>query len=304
VDPGPTAWTAGNATGFVYRFITSEDDTTCGAPCSPSVDRLRLTVAITVNSPHNPLKAIVASTIVIDPSAVPNGGGTPTNPVQTSASTSIGASTGTTYYFTDTPVGTTYAAPSANHAVRDTVTATGVPDQLSTATPGTPSDGSQFARTYSTDVAPDSDNGLGITGSATCTGTTKQTGHMWATPVLNASAAVTATGNAALTLPTSNPGSESTGRLCVSVYRLVLNGSNQATTSTLLGAYTYTIPEWPQETATIAFPFRYLATGTTSSLAAGSRLGVKLSVDSGYIPKLAMVYDHPNFQGSVQLETQ
>ncbi len=305
VDPGPTAWTAGNATGFVYRFITSEDDTTCGAPCTPSVDRLRITVAVTVNSPHNPLNALVASTVVIDPTAVPNGATAPTNPVQSTAGTSIGAATGTTYYFTDTAIGATYAAPGSNHAVRDTVTAAGVPDQLRTTTPAVPGDGSTIARTYSTDVAPDTDNGLGIDGSSSCAGTTRQTAHVWATPVLSTTAAVTATGNAALTLPTSNPSAtESSGRICIGVYDMTLNGSNQATASTLLGAYTYTLPKWSQETNTIAFPFRYLVSGATASIAANHRLGVRLSVDSAYVAKLAMVYDHPNFPANVQLETQ
>lgn len=304
VDPAPTAWTAGNATGYVYRFITAEDDTTCGASCTSAVDRLRITVAVTVSSPHNPINALVASTVVIDPTAVPNGSAAPTNPVQTTAGTSIGAATGTTYYLTDTPVGATYAAPMANHAVRDTVTATGVPDQLQTATPSPPGDGSLVARSYSTDVEPDSDGGLGINGSSACGGATKQTAHVWVTPVLNATAAVTATGNAAITMPTSNPGDESAGKLCIGVYNIALNASNQATTSTLLGTYTYTLPEWPRETSTISFPFRYLATGTTTSLAAGRRLGVRLTVDSAYIGKLALVYDHPNFAGSVQLETQ
>lgn len=305
VDPGPTAWTAGNATGFVYRYITTDDDSLCGAPCAPSVDRLRITVAVTVSSPHNPINALVASTLVIDPNAIPNGGTTPTNPVQTTAGASIGAATGTTYYFTDTPVGATYAAPSVSHAVRDTVTATGVPDQLQTATPAVPADGSLVARSYSTDIPPGPDGGLGITGSATCSGVTKQTAHLWVTPVLNAGAAVTATGNAAITLATASwAGIESPGKICIGIYNIALNGSNQATTSTLLGSHSYSLGEWPTATETIAFPFRYLASGTTSSLAAGRRLGVRLSVDSSTIAGMTVVYDHPSFNASVQLETQ
>ena len=305
VDPGPTAWTAGNASGYIYRYVTSEDDTTCGAPCTPAVDRLRITVAVTVSSPHNPINALVASTLVIDPTARPNGTTAPTNPVQTSAGTAIGAATGTTYYFTDTPVGATYAAPSAGHAVRDTVTATGVPDQLRTTTPSAPGSGAVVAQSYSTDIAPGANGGLGLTGSSTCTGTTKQTAHVWATPVLNASTAVTATGNAAITLPTSTwSAAETSGKVCIKVYDLILNGSNQATTSTLLGTYTYTIPEWPADTETIAFPFRYLASGSTTSIAATHRLGVRLTVDSANSSGLSFVYDHPNFAASVQLETQ
>ena len=305
VDPGPTAWTAGNATGYVYRFITTEDDTACGAPCTPSVDRLRITVAVTVSSPHNPINALVASTVVIDPSARPNGAAAPTNPVSTTAGTTIGAATGTTYYFTDTAVGSSYAAPSSNHAARDTVTASGVPDQLRTATPSAPGDGSGTTREYSTDVYQPDDGGLGITGSASCAGGTRQTAHLWATPVLNASAAVTATGNAALSIPTSSyDENASPGRICVKVYDLVLDAGNHPTSATLLGTYTYTLPIWPTHTDLLSFPFRYLVSGATSTIAAGHRLGVQLTVDSAYSTGLAFTYDHPSFLGAVQLETQ
>lgn len=305
VDPGPTAWTAGNASGFVYRYITTEDDTTCGAPCTPAVDRLRITVAVTVNSPHNPINALVASTTVIDPTARPNNAAAPTNPVSTTAGTTIGAATGTTYYFTDTAVGAPYAAPSSSHAARDTVTATGVPDQLQTATPAVPGSGSTTARNYSTDVYQAPDGGLGIDGSTSCGGTTRQTAHEWVTPILNASTALTATGNAAITIPTSTYDAAATsGKVCVSVYSVVLNASNQATTHTLLGTYTYTLPLWPPTTDLLAFPFRYLTTGTTTSLPAGRRLGVRITVDSAYSSGLAFTYDHPSFAGAVQLETQ
>ena len=305
VDPGPTAWTAGNATGFIYRFVTTEDDTACGSPCTPAIDRLRVTVAVTVSSPHNPLNAVVASTTVIDPTARPNGAAAPTNPVSTTAGTTIGAATGTTYYFTDTAVGATYSAPSSNHAVRDTITASGVPDQLTTTTPSSPSSGSSITRVYSTDVNQPPDGGLGIDGSASCAGTTRQTAHVWVTPVLNASAAVTATGNAALSLPTSTySGATTAGTVCLGIYDMLLNGSNQATTTTSLGTYSYTLPQWPATTDVLAFGFRYRATGSTASIAAGHRLGVRLTVDSAISSGLAFTYDHPNFLGLVQLETQ
>jgi type II secretory pathway pseudopilin PulG len=306
VDPGPTAWSAGNASGSIYRFVTNDDDTTCGSPCTPATDRKRVTVAVTVSAPNNPLRAIVMSTLVIDPTATPNGTTAPTNPVASTAGNSIGAATGTTYYFTDTPAGATYAAPSSSHTTHDTITGTGVPDQLQLAIPSAPADGSQTPRTYSTDVDPGSAGGLGITGSATCSGATATTAHEWVTPVINASAAKTATGNAGLTLPTASWDHVVTpATLCVRVYDVVLNAStNKYTSNTLLGSYTFAQPIWPADPDTIAFPFRYLASGATASLAAGHRLGVRLTVDSSMSAGLTAIYDHPTFPGSVQLETQ
>ena len=183
--------------------------------------------------------AIVSSSIVIDPTAAPTNATQNANPVTSTGGTSIGASTGTTYYFSDTPTGGTYAAPSANHATRNTIGASGVPDQLRTTVPLTPGSGSATAVSYSTDVPPQSEGGLGLSSSASCAGGSATTAHRWVTPVINSSAAVTATGNAALSMPTSvlsaNAGQNKPGKLCIKVYSATLNGSNQVSSSTLLG---------------------------------------------------------------------
>ena len=68
------------------------------------------------------------------------------------------------------------------------------------------------------------------------------TAHRWVTPVINSSAAVTATGNAALSMPTSvlsaNAGQGKPGKLCIKVYSATLNGSNQVSSSTAARART------------------------------------------------------------------
>ena len=308
VNPGPETWTYGSASGSVYRYVTSSQDTLCGASCTTGTDHVRVTVAVTVNGPNAPKVALVSSTIVVDPSAAPTNATQNVNPVVSTGGTSIGENTGTTYYFTDTPTGTSYAAPAAAHATHDTVGASGVPDALQTTSPLNPGSGSPTAVSYSTDVPPRSDGGLGLTASATCSGTTATTSHRWATPVLNASSSVTATGNAALTMPTSlldaDAVSGAPGKLCISVYSVALNGSDQVSSSTLLGSKSYQLNDWPETTELISFPFRYLATGTTTSLAAGRRLMVELTADSASSTGLALIYDHPNFPASIQLETQ
>jgi hypothetical protein len=310
VSPGPEAWTYGSASGYIYRFITSSHDSLCGSACpAGGTDHIRITVAVTVDAPNGPIQAVVSSSVVVDPAAAPANATQNANPVVSTGGNSIGASTGTTYYFTDTPTGATYSAPSTPHAARNTIGASGVPDQLRVTAPSMPSDLSPTAISYSTDVPPLGDGGLGLASSGTCSGGSTTTAHRWVTPVLNASASVTATGNAAMSMPTSvlpadvNQGKP--GKLCISVYSAALNGSNQVTSSTLLGSFSQQLADWPDATELIAFPFRYLPDGTTASIAAGRRLMVQLTVDNASsLAGVALVYDHPNFPASIQLETQ
>jgi hypothetical protein len=309
VSPGPDAWTYGSASGYIYRFITSSHDDLCGAACPAGTDHIRVTVAVTVNAPNGPTTAVVSSSVVVDPAAAPANATQNANPVVSTGGTSIGASTGTTYYLTDTPTGGTYAAPTTPHAARNTIGASGVPDQLRVTVPLMPDSLSPTAISYSTDVPPQAEGGLGLASSTNCAGGSATTAHRWATPVLNASAAVTATGNAAMSIPTSvlpaNVGQGKPGKLCINIYSAALNGSNQVSSSALLGSYFQQLADWPDATELIAFPFRYLADGTTASIAAGRRLMVELTVDNASsLAGVALVYDHPNFPASIQLETQ
>lgn len=308
VASAPSTWSYGNVSGQVHRYVTYSHDALCGSACpNGSVDHKRVTVAVTVNAPDAPKAAIVISTIVIDPAAAPANATQNANPVASTGGNSIGAATGTTYYLTDTPAGTTYAAPSNNHAAHDTVGASGVPDQLRTSAPDPPLSGQPAAYLYATDVGGGSDGGRGIEGSSGCAGTNRKQAQVWVTPALSAGSAVTATGNAAFSLPTSalNPGAVQVGgRLCIDIYDVSLNGSNQVASSTHLGSFSYALPQWPQSTELVAVPFRYMPTGTTASIAPGRRLAVRMAADAAVSSGLVIVYDHPNFPGYVQLETQ
>ena len=308
VNPGPENWTYGTASGQVFRYVTSSHDDACGSACpAGTIDHVRVTIAVTINGPNAPKVALVSSTVLIDPAAAPANATQNANPVVSTGGNSISA-TASTYYFSDTPWGQSYAAPASAHSTRDTVGVTGVPDQLRTETPSPPGSGAQTALSYSTDVPPRADGGLGLAASAGCNGTTSTTSHRWVTPVINASAVVTATGNAALSMPTSlldaDVAAGAPGRLCVSIYSVTLNASNQVSSSTLLGSDDYQLADWPETTEMISYAFRYLPANTTSSIAAGRRLMVEIKAHGGYSTGLALVYDHPNFPASIQLETQ
>ncbi|CAB4868232.1 unannotated protein [freshwater metagenome] len=309
VTSGPQTWSTGIASGKIYRYVTCSyaDATTTGDCNGKKAEFLRVTVAATIDGSDAPKNAIVASTIVVDPTAAPSYVGTSSNPVSSTTGSTIGAATGTTYYLTDSPVGATYAAPVTDHATRDTISATGVPDQLRTAVPAAPASGSLLPPSYSTDASPGADGGLSIVGTTNCTGTGVTQTHQWATPVLNAAAAVTATGNAALSLPSRslNPSVAAPGgHLCIDIYSAALAANNTVSSSTLLGTYHYDLPNWPATTDLVTFPFRYLATNTTASIAAGRRLIVRMRTDSDNGNGIIAVYDHPNYPGSIQLETK
>ena len=164
------------------------------------------------------------------------------------------------------------------------------------------------AYSYSTDSPPLTDGGLGLASSASCNGTTATTAHRWVTPVINSSAAVTATGNAALSMPTSllsgNVAAGAPGRLCINVYSTTLNGSNQASGSSLLGSYTYQLADWPEKHGVHLVPVPRTWRPARLEPRAGKRLMVELTTDSAYSLGMALVYDHPNFPASIQLETQ
>ena len=265
-------------------------------------------MAVTINGPNAPKAAIVSSTVVIDPAAAPSNATQNVNPVTSTGGSSIGESTGTTYYLTDTPEGQSYAAPSSAHTAHDTVNGSGVPDQLRTDSPGVPASGSPTAVSYSTDspaadgrrpgprrqlllqrIVVDDGAPLGHAGAQRVERRHRdgQRGDV--------DADIAARGERRRRSP---------GRMCVRIYSVSLNGSNQVSSETLLGSFAYQLDAWPESTELISFPFRYLATGTTASLAAGKRLMAELTSDSAYSEGLALVYDHPNFPASIQLETQ
>jgi type II secretory pathway pseudopilin PulG len=66
VAPGPTAWTSGDASGQIYRFVTWVNDTCTGA-CSSTTDFKRITVMVTQTNQDGPQKPLLVSTLVSDP---------------------------------------------------------------------------------------------------------------------------------------------------------------------------------------------------------------------------------------------
>ena len=66
IAPGPTAWTSGEASGNIYRYVTWVNDTCTGA-CSSTTDFKRVTVMVTQNNQDGPEKPLLVSTLVSDP---------------------------------------------------------------------------------------------------------------------------------------------------------------------------------------------------------------------------------------------
>jgi prepilin-type N-terminal cleavage/methylation domain-containing protein len=314
VSPGPDNWSAEGVQGKIYRFITCGDDdrdeTTAGR-CSTGKNK-RVTVAVTVTSANAP-QPVVASTTMTDPEALPPGGqaGINPNPPQ-----SVPNATTTTYYPYDTGPVTSAITSRQNitgdHATHATAAATwgaSFPDLMGTAAPPnpfTPPAVPPFYK-YSTDVSTSSADypgGVVVRRSATaCSGGDSTRAHLWVTPPFESPQSVD--GNAAASLWTQTvAGAASLGKICVTVYRLTLTTTGAVSgTPTTLGSVSFTLARWPSSPQLVSFPFRFLATGTTSPVASGDRIGFRVTVDASGTADLAMLYDHPDYATSFQLET-
>ena len=280
VNPGPEAWTYGSASGFVYRYITSSHDDACPAPRArrhhrPPADHRR-------RDDHRTERPEVRDRQLVDRGR-PVGGADGRD-----AERQPGHVDGRLF---DRRLHRDHLLLH-RHAGRRHLRGTlgqphgaqhdrllGVPD--SRRVPATPGSGQVTAYSYSTDSPPLTDGGLGLASSASCNGTTATTAHRWVTPVINSSAAVTATGNAALSMPTSllsgNVAAGAPGQALHQHLQHDAERLNQAPAARCSAPTPTSSRTGPKRTEFISFPFRYLATGTTTSLAAGKRLMVELT---------------------------
>ena len=68
LSAAPTTWSDGRLSGKIYRYVTSVDDTACGAACPGTADFRRVTVAITEDHDRR-RQPVLVSTLVTDPAA-------------------------------------------------------------------------------------------------------------------------------------------------------------------------------------------------------------------------------------------
>jgi Tfp pilus assembly protein PilV len=282
-------WTDGHFSGEIFDFITSTSDPNCssGSICPATSDYKRVTVIVTVNGAAHPAQPLLTSTIIADPDAIPVGAPSNSNqnPLQDPSTQCGGRScnqalngTASDYYLTDSPYSSpSYSAPTASHALHQTLTSCGsncnaAPDQLITTVP--PSSASS-PLCYSNDLgcAPANGYPTGLllkhpnSDSSSCgsppVDNTKS--HAWVTAPIpgGTSLALTGAGGMTLYLESGN-GSPVNAVVCASFFSLP--NSQLGTSTTLLP------PNATQIGGTVSTNAR-VGAGVPTPVSAGFNLG-------------------------------
>lgn len=320
------SWSDGSSSGTIYTFVTWVTDSRCGGGCPTSRNYKRITVAATLDSGGPPVAPVYIASIVSDPHATPlgkvvNGQSNPladpqikctdqSTGTQSDCTQSVGSSSLSQWYLTDTAANGTYAVPSASHAPHPTVacaagTSSGcpMPDLLSP-TPTPAADPVQALYDYATGVSAAGgypggrllrrDVGCSSTPSADNT-----KGAQWVTAPLTAPLVLTGQGGMSLTTQTLN-GATASATICLGLY----DGTSltNLSTTTPLGVLSYTLASWPTEPTPVSFTFDFVSGGTVT-VPAGHRVLARLWVAPSSGADIALLYDHPDFSSMLQLSS-
>jgi hypothetical protein len=339
VQPGPETWTdpKSGVTGKLYRFVTWVNDTKCGPDpatlCPGSQDYKRITIALTVDGNGGPKKPILVSSIASDPAASPTGAVVDghQNPLTdpstkcldgsgalVECSGSIGPGIAKTWFLYDTPASfTTRQDITGNHATHATVAPTGTctaltttgcptPDLMGVGPPPSP-DPLPALFKYSSEQSGTYPGGRVLRRDSTCSGTPtsidNSKGELWATDPVTA--ATTFTGDGALTLFTQTlGGATAQAQLCLAFYDVPNSILNMiASPPTEIGRASYSPTTWPSSPTAISFPFDFRGANGPIVVPAGDRLGVRAWPASTSGADIAVIYDHPSYISSLQLNT-
>ena len=332
-DGSTSTWSAGSLSGKVYTFVTWHYDSVCGtgttALCSSSQDYKRVTVMVTLNHATHPSKPVMASTIVADPKAAPNGytSGT-TNPLRSPDSkcldpsgaqiscTGFNNGTPVTYFLTDTPYSSSYQPPATGNNDHCTILALlGCPktDQLITSVPTT---GGTAPPCFSLDIGCLTGGGLDLPHPSTDAGScgsppsNNAKAHSWVAPAVPVGSTVNLTGAGGMTAYLQSASSVNvSAKLCLAVY-IVPTGLLGSLTGSLLGTTQVgaTVTADVQASAgvptPVSFQFNLGSAAQLSSTVLNQvriQLVVWLAASAG--TDVALVYDHPQFASQVELIT-
>jgi prepilin-type N-terminal cleavage/methylation domain-containing protein len=336
VSPAPTPWTDGRLSGQLYRFVTWVDDPGCAELlCPGSRDYKRITVAVTIDGDAAPNRPILLSSLASDPDSGPLEGVTDgvanvlespdtqclEGGVWVECAGSTLANT-TTWFAYDTPAPSSDVRQSitGDHplhrtvALLDTLTCNALittgcpePDLLGQAPPPAPPEGDPLPALfdYSTDLTGGRIGGRALIRDVSCASTPSADntkGHMWVTPPLDDP--MTLTGNGGITLHTQTIDGVTAGAtLCVRVYDVPNSLLNLiALPPTPLGdAAAYALGSWPATASPVSFNFDVLTSNVT--VPAGHRVGLRIWAAGSSGADLAVIYDHPSYPSSVQLNS-
>lgn len=322
VAAAASSWQDGRLSGKVYRYVTEVDDPSCDElTLCPGTDFKRVTVAVTVDNNEGPEKPILISAIVAPPDAAPtgevvDGDANPLSSPDTKCDqggtlvscTNTIEGTVRSYYLYDTPATEPEREEvSASHSSHATVAPSGtctssvtsgcpVPDLMGGSPP--PASGTTPPLySYSTEITGGTWPGgtvirrdTGCEGTPTTSDNTK--GHLWVTAPL--SAPMTLTGEAALSLSTATfNGVSAAVKLCVRFYNVPGSIANLVDNPpTAIGSDSHSQSTWPTSANTVSFAMDFRAEEPDYTIPTGSRLGVRIWVDSSASADIAAIYDH------------
>lgn len=336
VAPGPVAFTNGDVSGKVYRYVVWRNDEKCPeASCPGKQDYKQIVVAVKLTKGGNESGErgyYEVQSAFIDPTK-----NSESNPAPGPEGSVV---TAQQFYLTDTPCspsGTTVRQEiTANHLLHNTMgtcasgpqtgTTLGAPDALVLGSPPDPEPENpanppeyDYSNDFYLDTSPDAGTGVQIRKDDTngChyvpTGTTHPESqvHRWVTDPMAASFAMT--GKVTLQFySVSLNHSTAPGKVCVYLFKRHETGSPPVATDTLLtntlggtAYWTYSPPgawpyaAWERIRLTMAF------NGAPYTIPAGDRLGVALSVERAgtAAEALSFMYDHPSYPARIEVDT-
>jgi type II secretory pathway pseudopilin PulG len=300
------SWSAGDASGTVYRFITQEPagTTGCGQICPK-----RVTVGATYQF-AGALHSVVLTTLVADPQQATADEITPptTKPAQCPC--------WSTLFLYDTPA--TFAdrqTPSTDHILHARNDHPDLMDETAPPNPYVNNTSAPFEPTryrYGTDL--EASDGLGMTypggalikpsGGCNDDADKKKTARWTSRPVLENTVV---TGNFTADLYTKLAGTlTGKGILCFTFYDWTIDSGGKIGSKTKLLSAGWTENPYPSGTDPDEVKtgvMRFLNTGTTRTITAGRSLGVEITIDDHSAGSAVLYYDHPALSSSVQVES-
>jgi prepilin-type N-terminal cleavage/methylation domain-containing protein len=335
VNPGPTAFTSGDVSGRVYRYIVWRNDEKCAeATCPGKQDYKQIVVAVRLNTPGN--QAAERSYVEVQSNFVSPTDNKESDPLPGANGKVI---TAQQFFFTDSPCSasglTTRQEPTANHLLHNTLgtcasglqtgTTKGAPDALVLGSPPDPDPEDinnpgkyDYANDSYLDTSPDAGIGVQIRKDDTngChytpVGTTNPESqvHRWVTdPVTSA---FVLNGNVTLEVFTQSINkAQSSGKLCIYLFKRHETGSPPVATDTMLtnslgGTPYWTYLESPIWTTELKAKILTMTfSGAPFTIPVGDRLGVALSVERQSTPAdaLSFMYDHPQAPTRIEVDT-
>lgn len=337
VDPGPTAFTSGDVSGEIYRYVVWRDDANCpAATCPGTQDYKEIVVAVKLDTPGNQSGErgyVEVSSDFVDPedSAL-------NDPIPGAN----GVVTAQQFFLSDTPCdagGTTVRAEiTGDHLLHNTLgtcasgaqtgSTDGAPDALLTGAPPDPDPIDptnpplyDYANDFYLEPTPDTDKGVQIRRDDTAgcnyvpTGTANPESqiHRWVTDPMASDFSMTESVTVEFYTRTLNDALY-TGTLCVYLFKRSETGSPPTATDTQLTDQSTGFPYWsytPEENgfwprnAWTKVRLTVLFNDAPYTIPAGDRLGVALSVERGntQADAIPVMYDHPNHPTRIEVDT-